>query len=377
MPGIYIHIPFCSSKCYYCDFYSRVIKNSQTINDYVNAICKEIVLRKNYLETNKINTIYFGGGTPSILKIEHLIKIFDAIYMHFEISINNEITLEINPDDATKDYFEQLRKFTDVNRLSIGFQSFDNEQLKLMNRKHDSNTNFIAVENALAVNFTNISGDLIFGIPTQTIDSWQKNLETFFKLPVNHLSAYSLSVEQGTVFDKWFKSGKLTETDEETSLQMFNILMDEAEKHNFQHYEISNFAKEGFIAKHNFSYWTGEKYLGLGAAAHSFDGKSRQWNISNITQYIDKINKNEIPADIEILSEPDKFNEYILTRMRTYLGINMEFLQYTFFDYFCEIKPAIDKFLAEGLLSQNGQQISLTRKGKFVSDAIIRELFII
>ena len=376
MSGIYIHIPFCSTKCRYCDFFSRT-PTWQIKDDYVEALCKEIELRKDYLRTNKINTIYFGGGTPSLLKPTSLQKIFKAIFNIYEISKDNEITLEANPEDLTLEYLQNLKKHTPINRLSIGLQSFDEDELLLMNRRHTAKTSIKVIENAKKVGFTNITADLIYGLPNQTIEQWQSNLQKFFELQIPHLSAYNLTIEEGTVFGHWRKKGRISEIDEEISLQMFQNLITIAKDNDFQHYEISNFAKKDYIAKHNFSYWTGEKYLGLGASAHSFDAVSRQWNIANIQKYIDSIKKNIIPAEKEILTSKDKFNELIMTGLRTFLGININVLKNQYSEYYSQIKAKILDFSIKGLMIEKNGYFILTKKGKFVSDAIMSDLIVI
>lgn len=377
MPGIYIHIPFCSSKCRYCDFFSRTVNNQQVIDDYVNALCKEIKLQKNYLGTNKIDTIYFGGGTPSTLNIRQLNQIFDAISSNFEINSNPEITFEANPEDLTKDYLFKLRNNTIVNRLSIGIQSFNDEDLQLMNRRHSVEEAISVIKNAKNIGFTNISCDLIFGLPNQTIEKWENNLQTFFDLKIPHLSAYNLTIEEGTVFGLWKEKGRIKEISDELSLQMFENLINIAENHNFTHYETSNFSKKDYIAKHNFSYWTGEKYLGLGASAHSFDRVSRQWNVANINQYISDINKNITPAEKEVLTKKDVFNEFIMTGLRTFSGIKISRLENEFAEFYGQIRILIKEYLNKNLIFEKNGHLILTKQGKFVSNAIMADLMIV
>ncbi|MBN2893558.1 MAG: radical SAM family heme chaperone HemW [Bacteroidales bacterium] len=375
--GIYIHIPFCSSKCRYCDFFSRVVNNDEVKANYVNALCKEIELQKKYLGTNKISTIYLGGGTPTVLKPSQLNRIFEAVFKVFDLQKDNEITIEVNPEDLTLQYLQDLKNYTPINRLSIGLQSFSDEELSFMNRKHSVETSQKAIENAQKTGFYNITGDLIFGLPSQTLEQWNYNLKKFIELNIPHLSAYSLTIEEGTVFGLWKKKKRITEIDEELSLKMYQKLIEKSEENNFQHYEISNFAKEGFIARHNFSYWTGEKYLGIGASAHSFDGKTRQWNVANIENYIKSIQQNLIPAEKETLTEADKFNEFILTGLRTYLGVKISRLEDEFADFYRQIRKNIEELENKGFVEKKDNHFVLTKNGKFVSDAIMSELMVV
>jgi len=375
--GLYIHIPFCSSKCRYCEFFSRVVNNEQDRDAYVNALCKEIYLQKDYLETNKIQSIYFGGGTPSVLTIKQLKTIFEGIFSVFELEKNCEITLEANPEDLSISFLEDLKKYTPINRLSVGLQSFNSVELQLMNRKHSVETSINAIKNAQKVGFYNITGDLIFGLPNQSLEQWTKNLQGFFDLNIPHLSAYSLTIEEGTVFGHWKKKNKIKEIDEVLSLKMYETLIIEAEKNGYQHYEISNFAKEGFIAKHNSSYWTGQKYLGIGASAHSFNQKSRSWNIANIKEYIEKVEEGVIPAETEILSEQDKFNEYILTGLRTHLGLSLRELEQNYQNFYQKTKQNLFNFVDSNLLVKKGDNLVLSSKGKFLSDAVMSDLMVI
>lgn len=375
--GIYIHIPFCASKCRYCDFFSRVVNNEQDKDAYVDALCDEIKLQKNYLDTSKIDTIYFGGGTPSVLNIKQLERLFVAVLYNFELEKNNEITLEANPEDLSYSFLDDLKKYTPVNRLSVGLQSFSDNELSFMNRKHSAKTSIEAIKNAQKVGFENITGDLIFCLPNQTLEQWKKNLEQFFELNIPHLSAYILTIEEGTVFGLWKKKNKIKEVDEELSLKMYERLILEAEKQGFQHYEISNFAKDGFIAKHNSAYWTGQKYIGVGASAHSFNQKSRQWNVANIKQYIASIKNGIIPAEIEVLSEKDKFNEYILTGLRTYNGLTLSILEYEFEQFYTKIKQTLFNFVDSNLIDFKNDKFVLSSKGKFLSDAIMTDLMLL
>ncbi len=375
--GIYIHIPFCASKCFYCDFFSRKINDKNLIDAYVKAICKEIELRKNYLDSKKIKTIYFGGGTPSQLSVSQTVAITECIEKIFDITQLGEITLEANPEDLTVSYIADLKKFTKINRLSIGIQSFDDDELKIMNRRHSANDALNSIKNARKAGFENLTIDLIYGLPDADIEKFKKNLSILFSLDLPHFSAYHLTIEENTVFGVWKKQGKFKEIDEQTSWQLFSFLRQEAMKNGFLHYEISNFAKPGNFAIHNTMYWKDGKYLGVGASAHSYNGISRQWNIANIRKYIESINNEIIPAEKEILNSKDKFNEYIMTRLRTMWGINIKELTSLFPQYLSEIRKIIDDYLAKKFMKKNGDNIVLTEKGLFVSDSIISDLMII
>lgn len=377
MAGIYIHIPFCSSKCRYCDFFSRVVNSSQAKQEYVDALCGEIILRKDYFGTKIIKTIYFGGGTPSVLSISQIEQILKTIEQNFIIDQKNEITLEANPDDLTIEYLNTLKQKTSVNRLSVGVQSFSDANLKLMNRKHSAKDAISAIENAQKIGFENITIDLIFSLPEMTEQNLRDNLNIFFDLNIPHLSAYNLIIEDGTVFGLWKKQGKIKEQDDEKSLNQYKVLMEEMEKHGYLHYEISNFAKPEFIAVHNFSYWTAEKYLGIGASAHSFDGKARQWNIANIQKYITGINNSNPEIEQEILSETEKYNEFILTGLRTFIGINIKQLENEFSEYYLQVKNQIDEYLQKGLMFEKDKYLILSKEGKFISDSIMSDLMIV
>ncbi len=375
MAGAYIHIPFCKSKCFYCDFYSITNWNRELINHFLNAILKEIELKAQFPIT-KLKTIYFGGGTPSLLEPKHIQTIIDKLKTTFATDKDLEITLEINPDDVTDDYVLKLKNQTEVNRISLGIQSFLNNHLKFLGRRHDANQSISAINLFMHYGFSNISIDLIYGLPIMTLDDLKFNVDKFLEFNLPHLSAYHLTIEEGTVFGKLYKSGKLKPIDEEKSIQQYSFLIDALEKHGYLHYEISNFAKPQFISKHNFSYWTGESYIGLGPAAHSYDQKNRFWNIANVKVYIEKIENNVLPQHSEQLSDKDKFNEYILTRLRTYLGIDVNYLNKTFPEFFKQIKPTINQYIESKHLKFSQNNIILTRKGKFIADSIIADLFI-
>ncbi len=375
MAGIYIHIPFCRQKCYYCDFY-KTVNTSQT-EKFVSSLKKEALLQKNYLHGEQVNTIYFGGGTPSVLTETELNEILGCLQINYNVNPQAEITLEANPDDLDSVYLQQLFH-AGVNRLSVGIQSFHNQQLKMMNRRHDAAQAVDCIENAVKTGFRNISVDLIYGLPGLKTSQWQENLEQVFELPVHHLSAYHLTYHEGTPFFTWLKKGTLKELAEKESVNQFNLLIEAAEKAGFEQYEISNFAKNEMYSKHNTSYWNGTNYLGLGPSAHSYNCVSRKWNVAHLDAYIRAIENESIFYEQENLSENDKYNEYIITRIRTKWGVSTETIRQNFgkekAEDFCR---SIDKFLKSGKIIQQNEQFTLSRKGLFVSDDIMTNLIII
>jgi oxygen-independent coproporphyrinogen-3 oxidase len=375
MAGIYIHIPFCRQKCYYCDFYKTV--NTTLTERFLTALQTEIIQRKNYFGNEIVETIYLGGGTPSILTKTELSGIIEFLQQHFNIAENVEITFEANPDDLSVEYLKDIFS-TGIRRLSIGIQSFQNEYLQKMNRRHDAKQAIEAVENAAKTGFKDISVDLIYGLPGLTINQWKTDLEQVFKLPVQHLSAYHLTYHKGTPFYTWLKKGTLKALKETESIKQFEILIKMAKENGFEQYEISNFAKEGRYSKHNSSYWKGIKYLGLGPSAHSFNGVSRSWNISHIETYIKALELGTPYFEEEILSENNKYNEYILTRIRTIWGVSIVELEEFFgtekSKYF---RININKYVNSGMVKLNNGIYNLTEKGMFVSDEIMANLMFI
>ena len=375
MAGIYVHIPFCRQKCYYCDFYKTV--NTSLTKKFISALENEVVQRKNYLEGELIETIYFGGGTPSVLNEMELIEILDFLNLHFNVSSTAEITFEANPDDLSVEYLHEIYH-KGVRRLSIGIQSFQNEFLQKMNRRHDASQAIEAVENAAKTGFTDISVDLIYGLPGLARDQWKADLKQVFQLPVQHLSAYHLTYHKGTPFYTWLKKGTLKALNENESIWQFQTLIQMAKNNGFEQYEISNFAKDKKYSKHNSSYWMGVKYLGLGPSAHSFNGISRSWNVSHIESYIKAVAAGLPYSEEEILSEINKYNEYILTRIRTIWGVSIEELKTTFgTERAIYFQQNIEKYIAPDLVKQQSGIYTLTENGMFVSDEIMANLMFI
>jgi len=375
MAGIYIHIPFCRQKCYYCDFYKTV--NTSLQRDFIKALKSEILLQENYLEGEQVGTIYFGGGTPSVLTKEDITEITGSLQKVFPISPGCEITFEANPDDLTPNYLADLYS-AGIRRLSIGIQSFDDDLLKKMNRRHNAIQAVEAIKNAAATGFSDISADLIYGLPGHTKSGWKTNLETVFSLPVTHLSAYHLTYHEGTPFYTWLKKGTLKPATEPTSIAHFETLVKMAAENGFEHYEISNFAKNGLYSKHNSSYWTGKKYLGLGPSAHSFNGFSRQWNVSHTEKYIHSLQQKQLCFEEEILSEENRFNEFILTGIRTKWGVSAAEIQSRFGpEKSAYFQQNMEKYLDRKLAVKTGEIYTLTQQGWFVSDEITANLMFI
>ncbi len=373
MPGIYIHIPFCRQACHYCDFHFSTSLKSKA--EFLSALAKEIRLQKEYLGTQKIQTVYLGGGTPSVLSKDELMAIFAELNSHFDIDKDAEVTLEANPDDLSAEKLAELSQ-TPVNRLSIGIQSFRDEDLLFLNRIHSSKEAIDSVRNAQKAGFKNITIDLIYGIQTLTNDQWKKNIATALELDVPHLSCYSLTVEPKTPLASFIQKGKMESTDPKKSAEQFEILMGEMKKNNFVHYEISNFCKEGFYSRHNSNYWKGEWYLGLGPSAHSFNGTSRQWNVKSNAAYISSLEKNTVPFEKEELTEIQRYNEYVLTSLRTIWGVDTAHIKQVFSEnIFIHFQKELLQFREKGLLVSDNDRVFLSDKGKLFADKIASELF--
>ena len=373
MAGIYIHIPFCAKKCHYCNFFSLASK--KYIGTFVTALCKEIELQKDYLENEKISTIYFGGGTPSLLSVDSITHIINKLNNHFKIDSDVEITIEANPDDLNYEYLKQISQ-TAINRLSIGIQSFDDADLLFLNRLHSAQQASETIFNARKSGLNNISIDLIYGIPGLNDEKWKQNISKAIESGVQHISAYSLTVESNTAFDLFIKKGKINAPDDETALRHFNILCDEMNKNSFIHYEISNFCKQGFESKHNSNYWKQKKYLGLGPSAHSYNLKSRQWNISNLQQYIKDIDSGIIPFDKEELNLTQRYNEYIMTGLRCIWGVNLDYIYTEFGEkYYSDLIKNSEEYINKQFLKSENNSLIITQKAKFFSDGIASDLF--
>ncbi|HNQ83573.1 MAG TPA: radical SAM family heme chaperone HemW [Bacteroidales bacterium] len=373
MAGIYIHIPFCKQKCHYCNFFS--VASVKWRDEFTRALLKEMELRKDYLQGEPVNTVYFGGGTPSLWSIAHLALCIAHLALHFNIEHGVEITLEANPDDINETSLEEWRK-AGINRLSIGIQSFFDDDLRYLNRVHDAGQAHRAIEAARRVGFDNLTIDLIYGIPGLTEEKWAKNLETFFSLDIPHLSAYALTVEQKTPLALLIEKGKYAPVDEELSVRHFKMLLEQAKANDFIHYEISNFAREGYYSKHNSLYWLGGHYLGLGPSAHSFNGHSRQWNVSNISQYI-KLDEYQSSVDEkEVLSTDQRYNEYVMTSLRTVWGCDTVHIRNVFGEPFENhfIKKS-HLFIKKNHLYREGTKYFLTEEGKLFADGIAAGMF--
>ncbi|MEG0949580.1 MAG: radical SAM family heme chaperone HemW [Bacteroidales bacterium] len=373
MAGIYIHVPFCQTRCLYCDFFSNTRMDKK--EGWLNSLCKEISLRKDYLKGETIRTLYFGGGTPSQLDKTDFERIFHTLSTHFDLSLCEEITLEGNPEDLTTEYIAMLRSFP-FNRISMGVQSFDDNDLKFLNRRHNAGRAEEAVRSCQRAGFNNISIDLIYGLPGQTIDGWKKNLEKALSLDVQHISSYHLIYEEDTALYRLQQQGKVSPVNEETSLEMFRILIDTLQTAGFEHYEISNFARNGLYSKHNSSYWKGVPYLGLGPGSHSYDGKNRHFNPGNLNLYIEGV-ENDINNFIktEILSADEQYNEFILISLRTMWGLSLEDVRLRFgeerYRYCLEMaKP----YLEDNLLKEEAGILKLSKEGIFISDGIMSDL---
>ncbi|HEY5591143.1 MAG TPA: radical SAM family heme chaperone HemW [Paludibacter sp.] len=375
MAGIYFHIPFCKQKCSYCDFYS--IRDSDGIDALVKVELKELDLRQGYLNNEIIDTIYFGGGTPSLLNKYNIDSILKHIQKIFDVSADCEITFETNPDDLSEDYLKGLYDLN-INRLSVGIQSFNDDILNYLGRRHDSSKLRLNIETAKKVGFENISVDLIFGIPGMELATYLDSLNKVIELDVQHVSAYSLTISEGTLFFKLKKQNKLKEIDEEDLLVQFNSTIDILATHGFNHYEISNYAKEGYKSRHNCSYWEDVNYLGIGPSAHSYNGVSRQWNISDTRKYCKLIDQLEAFFEVEFLTRKDKYNEYIITGLRTSKGISRKFVKDNFDDGMnCFFNNEVNNLLREELIYSNEDSVILTRRGILISDYILQLLYFV
>ena len=379
MSGIYIHIPFCKQACHYCDFhFSTSMKKKE---EMVLALAKEIRMRKDEFDLldsarsdNRIETIYFGGGTPSVLTSTEINFLIDTVFQNYTVAENTEITLEANPDDLSEDRILELSK-SKINRLSIGIQSFFEEDLKMMNRAHNSAEAKKCLEYATTY-FDNISLDLIYGIPGMSNEKWKQNIETALSFGIPHISSYALTVEPKTALNKLIQTGKIAAPNDEVAQEHFAILVETLESKGFIHYELSNFAKENYFSKNNSAYWLGKKYIGIGPSAHSYDGVSRSWNVANNPIYIKSIQEDKLPNESEILSVADRYNEYIMTGLRTIWGVSFDRVEKEFgVEYLNYLNKQTKKYLDDDLLFIEIDILKPTKKGKFLTDGIASDLF--
>ena len=374
MAGIYIHIPFCKQACHYCDFhFSTSMKNKEAM---VSALAQEIQLRNSESDDEVIETIYFGGGTPSVLSSEAINFLIETVFENYKVAENPEITIEANPDDLSEERIIALSN-SKINRLSIGIQSFFEDDLQMMNRAHNS---FEAKKSlAFATQyFDNISVDLIYGIPGMSNEKWQQNIEAALSFGIPHISSYALTVEPKTALKKLIQTGKIAEPQDDVAQQHFQILVETLEKNGFIHYELSNFGKENYFSKNNSAYWLGKKYIGIGPSAHSYNGISRSWNVSNNSIYLKSLAENMLPNETEILSQTDRYNEYIMTGLRTIWGISLERIESEFGARFLDyLMQQSKKFMDDGLLSVEDKILKTTPRGKFLADGIASDLFLI
>jgi len=373
--GIYIHIPFCKQACNYCDFHFSTSLNNKA--SLVECIITEIETRKNYLSDKTIQTIYFGGGTPSLLSEKETFLILEKIFKIYKVSNDAEITLECNPDDLTELKLKELKR-AEINRLSIGLQSFNEEELKWMNRAHTAKESEASVKRAQDKGFENITIDLIYGSKFSTLGNWKNTLNKAIELNVPHISSYNLTIEDNTKLGHDFKVKKEQAVDEEKSTELFLEMVDRLEKNNFIQYEISNFGKEGFFSLHNSNYWKGVHYIGIGPSAHSFDGISRQWNVANNNAYIKHLSeKKDTYFEKEILTETERFNEYVLTTLRTIWGIDLNYLKQNFnSDFVSTFFKQVDIYLKNETIVLKDNAYILTNSGKLFADRIASELFV-
>lgn len=374
MAGIYIHIPFCKSRCIYCGFYSTTLLDLR--KKYINAVCREMELRKNYIR-EPFSTIYLGGGTPSLLDEAELTKLFQYINNVYDVDRNAEITMECNPDDITPEFTNMLSRLP-INRVSMGAQTFADSRLRILHRRHSSDEVKHAVKLLREAGIKNISIDLMFGFPDESLSQWKEDISAALALNVEHISAYSLMYEEDTPLWKMLDTGKVKEIDEELSLTMFKELVCQLTDAGYEHYEISNFARPGYRSRHNSSYWHQVPYIGLGAAAHSFDLNSRQWNVADLKLYIEEINNGIIPMEREELDNDTTFNDIITTALRTSDGIDLNAMETRLGKrYRNTLISAAGKHIEQGLLEIRHDRLRLTSEGIFISDMVMSDLMIV
>lgn len=372
MAGIYIHIPFCKTRCIYCDFYSTT--RNELKKRYIQALCRELEMRKDYLHDEPIETIYFGGGTPSQLTAEDFEEIFTAIQKNFDKLSCEEITLEANPDDLTPEYLQSLATLP-FNRISMGIQTFDDKTLKLLNRRHNASQAIEAVNRCRQAGFQHISIDLIYGLPGETLEGWERDLSQAIDLDVEHISAYHLIYEEGTPLYNMLKKHQVNEVHEDSSVAFFSLLIDRLQEAGYEHYEISNFCRSGRYSRHNTSYWQGIPYLGCGPSAHSFNGSTREWNCASIDDYISGIETGERVFETEDRDRATRYNEFIITSIRTMWGIPLKRMEYEFgAEMWQYCMDMASPYLKSSKLEEKEGSLCLTREGIFVSDSIMSDL---
>lgn len=374
MSGIYIHIPFCKQACHYCDFhFSTSLKKK---DEMVSALANEIAMRKDEFKDEVVETIYFGGGTPSILEIADLRWLIEEVFQHYNVTENPEITVEANPDDLSEERIIALSQ-NKVNRLSIGIQSFFEDDLKLMNRAHNVAEAKKGLEMATKY-FDNITIDLIYGMPEMSREKWLQNIQTALSYNIPHISSYALTVEPKTALHQFIQKGVIPPLDDDLAQEHFHLLVDTLEEHGFVHYELSNFGKEGYFSKNNSSYWLGKKYLGIGPSAHSYDGEKRGWNIANNSLYLKSLAENKLPIEIETLTKTDRYNEYIMTGLRTIWGVSLNRIETEFgANYLNYLQQQAAKYIDDHLLFVDDNILRTTKRGKFLSDGIASDLFLL
>lgn len=375
MAGIYIHVPFCKTRCIYCDFYSTT--RSEWKGRYIEALCKELEMRYTYLKGKPIETLYFGGGTPSQLDEKDFRKVFDTVRRIYGMENCHEITLEANPDDLCPEYLQMLSELP-FNRISMGIQTFDDTTLKLLKRRHNAAQAIRAVELCRAHGFRNISIDLIYGLPGETTERWEKDLQQAIALDVEHISAYHLIYEEGTPIYKMLQKHQVEEVDEDSSVRFFTLLIDRLREAGYEHYEISNFCKPGMYSRHNTAYWKGIPYLGCGPSAHSFNAETREWNTASLEGYIKSMEEGQRSSETEILDKVTRYNEYIMTSLRTMWGVSLTYTEEAFGAELCQYCTKMAApYLQSHKLEMQADRLRLTREGIFVSDGIISDLMFI
>jgi oxygen-independent coproporphyrinogen-3 oxidase len=374
MAGIYIHIPFCKQACHYCDFHFST--NLKKKNEMLQSLRQELIMRKEEYKDQKIATIYFGGGTPSVLSTQEINLLIQTVYDDYEVEMDPEITLEANPDDISSKKLQQLAN-SKVNRLSIGIQSFFDEDLTLMNRAHNAEQAKASLREATEL-FDNISIDLIYGIPNADHKRWQENIKTALSFNIPHISSYALTVEPRTALKKFIEKGIVPDVDDEITEEQFQMLMAELEIEGFVHYELSNFGKPGYFSKNNTAYWQGKSYMGIGPSAHSFNGTQRSWNIANNIKYIQAIEKGKLPKEVETLSQRDRYNEYVMTGLRTMWGVSLKRVTEDFGQHFHDyLLQQAERHLTDRFLFLDKDTLLVTKKGKFLSDGLAADLFML